>query len=1289
MELNYTFVNREKELEELLQSFKNVIARKTLKAGYILQGREGIGKTKLVNEFINRIEGDVEIFSEIPKFSKGSNLINYTCIEGERQPYRPFIRIKQLIDENNKFKRILIKLFKVFMSIPIIGVNDLYNALADLGKDIAEEEDSVSIRKKEAKVFKSYVNFVAKNSQKVPLIIFIQKAQWIDPSSLKLIRKLLNSDKSLWGMIIMEIDDMEQERYIEEIHLEVNRLVADRVMDRIILSALDNRFPSRLLEREFGDDFLSSEENDILFAVSQGNPGRLISSIERYVDEKWIYKKGSKWIKKKNFKELIKPKFQQLVELICSTLEDDGKISEGESQIIRNTAASWDISDDILEHTIQMVTSIMDEGYNIIHSLGPGIVSSNSFLASDSENQRHIIEYLPNKLKIHKDKVRHRDIEHSNLLEAKDIRVTDEGILIIWPYVEAVRTRSVLIVANEIHIKNVLNKIIQITRALAELHRRGEVHGFIKPESIFKTKGNKYYLASFDISLINFLSIQNTYLNSDARHYLAPEQLDDKDITSQSDVFSLGVLFYKSLTDRFPFYGEMKGKHTKNIEKNVIPFDGNLTSMVPQEIQKIIKKCLQFIPEDRYNNAEEVLEEIIKLEITDEPPKDSIVVDKINDLLEEEKFEEARQLLPEILDTSTRERIKEKIDKGKKTKKTKPNWKFAYYIIASLGLIAIIYIFLRPPDLPIVGTEEIAIKVSRQGSDISYNPIATDVSEYLLIDDLSQSSSEKVLSFVEYETQHPDDTVDYRPKLTLIAKIANKKYNYNLSIKIVNIYNKVLVDTSFTFNNPSELLKSIVPLITKKTLKLINLTPENSTFTRSWDAFISFYAGEEYWSKLDITNALPKFLRALEIDSNFVLAKLRLADIYRFEGKTTKALKLLMDINSRLSELSKADSLISLALRYRLEGKLREAIEEYKEVLQHRPPDKITNYNIAESYFELRDIIEAVKYYRAALIFDNKFTPAINHLAYCYTHLGKHDRSLALFREYVKLDGTANSYDSMADGYMAAGILDSAIWAKRKGIEIDPSLGYLHSSLSYIYLRGRRLKEADSSTDTYLNIICSNTDTSKEQLASAYFLKALSNYYKGNYTDAMEYCQLSKSTFDSDNLIARLHELHWLLAILYLREDLDQEALFELDEMDRIINENRVNETNYNEVLKFKLFLEALTAAMDSDNNRVIELANKFDGQLKNKIKDHTSYFDLAFFNTCFGELFLQLGRDDLARARFEKALDYNENYAMAGYHMSVIYDDQGETQKADSIRTRFKDFWQIADIEPRMFFEL
>jgi hypothetical protein len=104
----------------------------------------------------------------------------------------------------------------------------------------------------------------------------------------------------------------------------------------------------------------------------------------------------------------------------------------------------------------------------------------------------------------------------------------------------------------------------------------------------------------------------------------------------------------------------------------------------------------------------------------------------------------------------------------------------------------------------------------------------------------------------------------------------------------------------------------------------------------------------------------------------------------------------------------------------------------------------------------------------------------------------------------------------------------------------------------------------------------------------------------------------------------------------------------ELREMKAIIDEYKIDEFNYNMIYKFYNDIIFSTSLRNGDFETAKGIISIFDNEIYNKVKDWSSPFDIAFFDTEFGKLFFEMHNFILAKERFEKALAYNSNYLTA-----------------------------------------
>jgi serine/threonine protein kinase len=102
-----------------------------------------------------------------------------------------------------------------------------------------------------------------------------------------------------------------------------------------------------------------------------------------------------------------------------------------------------------------------------------------------------------------------------------------------------------------------LTVIVRVASALHYIHERGLVHRDVKPSNIFLTRDGGVRLLDFGIALIRDERLTRTGMLMGTPHYMSPEQLNSGTADRQTDVFALGVVLYRLLTDRFPWPGDV------------------------------------------------------------------------------------------------------------------------------------------------------------------------------------------------------------------------------------------------------------------------------------------------------------------------------------------------------------------------------------------------------------------------------------------------------------------------------------------------------------------------------------------------------------------------------------------------------------------------------------------------------------------------------------------------------------------------------------------------------------
>ena len=151
---------------------------------------------------------------------------------------------------------------------------------------------------------------------------------------------------------------------------------------------------------------------------------------------------------------------------------------------------------------------------------------------------------------------------------------------------------------------------IQICKALEVAHQNNLIHRDIKPQNILITEDNKVKVTDFGIAKSLADDSTKTINIMGTANYISPEQAQGKILDISTDIYSLGIVIYEMLTSDLPFRGassiDITLKHIN--EKPIAP--SILVDDMPPDMEKIVMKCLEKDPEQRYKDAAELREDI-------------------------------------------------------------------------------------------------------------------------------------------------------------------------------------------------------------------------------------------------------------------------------------------------------------------------------------------------------------------------------------------------------------------------------------------------------------------------------------------------------------------------------------------------------------------------------------------------------------------------------------------------------------------------------------------------------
>ncbi|MDX2106180.1 MAG: protein kinase [Candidatus Melainabacteria bacterium] len=212
-------------------------------------------------------------------------------------------------------------------------------------------------------------------------------------------------------------------------------------------------------------------------------------------------------------------------------------------------------------------------------------------------------------------------LKHKNIAKIFDFGLTSDDLTyMVMEYLPGENLHSAVLKTGKIPIEEAISIFMQICDGLGYAHKSGIVHRDLKPSNIVlmkdvRDKKNPLVAKILDFGIASIetdqhLTTTGAVLGSPA--YMSPEQIELKDITLQSDIYSFGCLMYETLSGHPPFEGSSV-LDTLQMHKNAKP-ERLPEDIVHPELCDLILDCLKKNPEERPSSTQEIkfrLEKVI------------------------------------------------------------------------------------------------------------------------------------------------------------------------------------------------------------------------------------------------------------------------------------------------------------------------------------------------------------------------------------------------------------------------------------------------------------------------------------------------------------------------------------------------------------------------------------------------------------------------------------------------------------------------------------------------------
>ena len=281
--------------------------------------------------------------------------------------------------------------------------------------------------------------------------------------------------------------------------------------------------------------------------------------------------------------------------------------------------------------------------YRIVSKLGAGGMGE-VYLAQDTKLDRKIaLKVLPAEVALDRGRMERfvreaksaAALNHPHIAHIYEIGEGQDTHFIAMEFIDGVTLRD-RIHRDKAPLAKLLKYLTQVAEGLAKAHSAGIVHRDLKPDNIMITRDD--YAKILDFGLAKLVEPQRSFDASNSGSsevdtavmaqqsipgmvmgtvgYMSPEQAQGrvKEIDHRSDIFSFGCILFEAATGKRAFEGKDVLDSLHKIVHAPTPQIKEFDSSAPDELQRVVRRCLAKEPEKRYQSIKEVAIELEELQ---------------------------------------------------------------------------------------------------------------------------------------------------------------------------------------------------------------------------------------------------------------------------------------------------------------------------------------------------------------------------------------------------------------------------------------------------------------------------------------------------------------------------------------------------------------------------------------------------------------------------------------------------------------------------------------------------
>jgi tetratricopeptide (TPR) repeat protein len=422
--------------------------------------------------------------------------------------------------------------------------------------------------------------------------------------------------------------------------------------------------------------------------------------------------------------------------------------------------------------------------------------------------------------------------------------------------------------------------------------------------------------------------------------------------------------------------------------------------------------------------------------------------------------------------------------------------------------------------------------------------------------------------------------------------------------------------------------------------------------TSSPQALQDFLQGRELMEKYRLSEALVYFKKALELDSNFVLAYLYMNDCFI---SSKEQLENFNQAFKRIDAVSRGERVMVEAAHEGLRGNAKKQQELLEKLVAIYPRDERLYLMLGNFFFGQREWEKAITIYKQALQINPQFPSPYNQIGYSYRYLGNYAEAENAFKKYIKLiPNDPNPYDSYAELLLRMGEYEVSIEQYEKALQINPNFFYSYIGIATNLNFKREYEEARKELKAMYRITSGDAEKSLY-----YYAVAVSYADEGNLDLAR--AELEKRfelAVAGHDTLAINNSIHTIVYIL-----LEQGKIEEAKEKTEFANKLSQESNLPPEIKQWsiqRIFIDRALIALKENN---FAEARRNAEEYEQEVHKHDNPLLLNVVNEIKGMIDLEEQKYDQVIEELEKI---SQGDASVLYLLARAYRGKGDMQKAE-----------------------